>query len=444
MQLDRRDFIKHSSMAGLGMGLGLGRVSLSPIANAAASDTVVAATIGIHSRGKQLTEEFARLKNCRIKYVVDVDKRYLADAAKAAETAQGLAPEQLTDFRKALDDKDIDAVVIATPDHWQTPMSILALKAGKHVYVEKPSCHNPAEAKMLVEAQKKYGRLVQIGTQRRSTAFTQQMISEIHAGIIGTVYMAKAWYANKRKPIGFGHEISVPDSLDWELYQGPAPHVPYRSNLHPYNWHWFWHWGTGEALNNGTHHIDIARWALDVEYPKRVSSLGGRYHHVGQDDWECPDTQTVSIEYEGGKLITWEGRSCNHYPVEGQAHGIIFYGTGGTIIYLPNSYKVFDEQNIEIKQAGSEDAQADVTNAMNPGLQDNHAGNFVEAVLGKGRLSAPIEEGQKSVLAMHLANIALRTGSVVECDPKTGSIIGNPAAQKLWGRVYESAWAPTV
>jgi len=188
----------------------------------------------------------------------------------------------------AIEDKDIDALVIATPDHWHAPMTLEALKAGKNVYVEKPCSHNPAEGEMLVAAQKKYGKLVQMGNQRRSTVVANKMMEEIKEGIIGDVYFARTWYANTRGPIGFGKKAAVPDYLDWELWQGPSPRVDYRDNIHPYNWHWFWHWGTGEALNNGTHEIDVARWALGVDFPKKVVSLGGRYCFTGKDDWNVP------------------------------------------------------------------------------------------------------------------------------------------------------------
>jgi len=183
-------------------------------------------------------------------------------------------------------------------------MAIEAVKAGKHVYVEKPCCHNPREGELLVEAYRKYGKQVQMGNQRRSMNLVRMMVDDIRAGVIGRVFLAKCFYSRKRPPIGVGKEAAVPEGLDWDLWQGPAPRVPYRDNLHPYNWHWFWHWGTGEALNNGVHMMDIARWAMGLDHPVKVSSFGGRWHHVGVDDWECPDTQEILLEFDGGRMIT--------------------------------------------------------------------------------------------------------------------------------------------
>ena len=442
MKIDRRDFLKQSGV--MGLGVSLGALSVPRTAKAAPNDMVTVATIGIRSRGRQLTQQFSALANCRVKYVVDVDERYLDNAANAAQERQGRRPEKLIDFRKALDDNDVDAVVIATPEHWHAPMAILALKAGKHVYLEKPAMHNPAEGELLVAAQKKYGKLVQMGNQRRSTTVTHQMMRELRDGLIGKVYFAKTWYANNRSPIGFGEVIAVPDYLDWELWQGPAPRTAYRSNVHPYNWHWFYKWGTGEALNNGTHEVDVARWALGVDFPKKVASLGGRWHYVGQDDWEFPDTQTVTIEYDDGKAILWEGRSCNNYRIEGMGRGVRIYGTEGSIIYRTSSYEVFDQGNNHIKTVGRDDVDVDETDVTDPGVADYHAPNFVNSVVGKSELNSPISEGYKSILPLLLSNISQRTGTTIHCDPSNGRIVHNPQAQRLWAREYESGWEPTL
>lgn len=440
-KMNRRTFLKNAAVTGAALSLSAN--TIRSFAEGSANEKIVVAVAGVKSRGNELTGQFARLKNCEVKYVIDVDSRYLESAVDTALRAQQKKPATLTDFRKALEDKDIDALVIATPDHWHTPMTIEALKAGKHVYLEKPCSHNPAEGEMLVKAQKKYGKLVQMGNQRRSMAVANQMIQEIKDGIIGNVYFAKTWYANRRGTIGFGKKVDVPEYLDWELWQGPAPRVAYRSNVHPYNWHWFWRWGTGEALNNGTHEIDVARWALGVDFPTKVTSLGGRYHFVNKDDWECFDTQTITIDFKEKKSILWEGRSCNNYPVEGTGRGVTLYGTGGTIVYLATKYKVFDADNKSVKQVG-EQTSADTTNIVDPGLGDSHVENFVEAIRGNTKITSPIDEGHKSVLLCQLGNIALRTNSVINCDPKTGRILNNPPAEKLWSRDYEAGWEPKI
>lgn len=188
------------------------------------------------------------------------------------------------------------------------------------MYLEKPCSHNPYEGELLTEAVHKHKRVLQMGAQRRSSPNTRQAIAEIRGGIIGKAYFGRAWYVNNRASIGRGKPAPVPPYLDYELWQGPAPRHPYRDNLIHYNWHWFWHWGTGEALNNGTHEVDIARWALGVDWPARVTSSGGRYHYA--DDWETPDTQVIGLDFPGGKTISWKGRSCNDYRELSAAHDL--------------------------------------------------------------------------------------------------------------------------
>ncbi|AQT67412.1 4-carboxy-2-hydroxymuconate-6-semialdehyde dehydrogenase [Anaerohalosphaera lusitana] len=440
--MNRRDFIKSTSAATLGLGV----MGLGSVAKAAPNEKVIVAVAGIRSRGNYLANKFAGLKNCEVKYVIDVDSRYLPSCAAGVEKTQGKKPQQISDFRKALDDKDVDAIVIATPDHWHAPMGIAALSAGKHVYVEKPCSHNPAEGELFVAAQKKYGKVVQMGNQRRSIGATQRMIKEIRDGVIGNPYFARTWYSRNRKPIGFGKEVDVPDYLDWDLWQGPAARTAYRSNVHPYNWHWFWRWGTGEALNNGTHELDIARWALGVEFPTKVTSLAGRYAYPDKDDWECFDTQNISIEFGGDKLITWEGISAGNTPINKQGRGVMILGDEGQIDYYADRYEVFDKNHNLVNKVDSvqADENADQTDTTDPGLKDNHAGNFIQAIRGVEKVNSPIDEGHKSVLLGHLGNIAARTGTMLECDAANGHIKNNKTAQALWSREYAPGWEPKI
>ena len=438
--MDRRDFNKLSALTGLGLVSGSSVHALTNSANS----KVVLAVAGIHSRGLELSTKFLSLNNVEIKYVVDVDSRFLPKAADQVEGGQGKRPQEIKDFRKALDDKDVDGLIVATPEQWHAPMAIEAVKAGKHVYVEKPCSHNPAEGEMLIEAEKKYGKVMQMGSQRRSLKIAEQMIGEIHEGLIGEVYFARTWYARKRGPIGMGKVIPVPSYLDWDLWQGPAPRTDYRDNVHPYNWHWFWAWGTGEALNNGTHELDIARWGLGVDYPSKVTSLAGRLHYPGQDDWEFFDTQNITIEFPGKKMVTWEGISGQAVSTCGGDRGVVFCGTKGRIEYLSSSYKVFDLDGKLINNVTGLRKSADDTNTADPGLNDYHAQNFIDAILGKETANAPMTEGHKSVLLGHLGNIAAKTGTLLNCDPKNGHIINNPEAEKMWARQYEPGWEPKV
>jgi predicted dehydrogenase len=289
-----------------------------------------------------------------------------------------------------------------------------------------------------------YGKLIQMGNQRRSMPELMEAAKAVKEGAIGNAYMAKAWYVNNRKSIGVGQKIPVPATLDFELWQGPAPRRDYQSNLVHYNWHWFWHWGTGEACNNGTHEIDCCRWFLGVDYPTKVTSAGGRY--AFRDDWQTPDTQVAGFEFGDRKLITWEGRSCNQYPVEGTGRGFTIYGDRGTLVNGGAAdYKIYDDKNKLVKEVKSA-IKPDPSNPVsaNGNLDLYHFENFVEAVRGNTTLHSPVDEAQKSVLLCHLANIAQRTGRALHCDESNGHIKDDPEAMKFWQRDYEKGWEPRV
>lgn len=273
----RREFLDAVavSTAGLAVGNAVGSSAKSYSQILGSNERLNFAVIGLNGRGyAHLAALKANKSAARIAYVCDVDSNILAKFCEATKHEMDEAPVAEKDFRKILEQKNVDAITIATPDHWHTPMAILGLQAGKHVYVEKPCSHNPAEGVMLVQAQQKYGKLVQMGNQQRSSPYTKEIVEKIHGGLVGRAYYGKAWYSNVRKSIGTGKEAPVPAQLDWDLWQGPAPRRPYKDNIQPYNWHWFRIYGTGETLNNGTHEVDVCRWALGVELPKRVTSSG--------------------------------------------------------------------------------------------------------------------------------------------------------------------------
>src|SRR5580658_8387907 len=295
-----------------------------------ANDRLNFAINGLNGRGHaHLASLGANSKTARLAYICDVDSGILAKFAADAKQTLGYAPKAEGDFRHALESKDVDAISIAAPDHWHAPMAVLGLKAGKHVYVEKPSSHNPREGELLIEAQQKYGKLVQVGDQQRSSPLSIKLIQQIHDGLIGKAYYAKAWYENTRKSMGTGKVVPVPEWLNWELWQGPVPRSEYKDNIHPYNWHWLFRYGTGESLNNGTHEVDIARWCLDAGYPERVNATAGRYQT--KDDWQFYDTMVTNFDY-GDKMITWEGKCCNGMPYFGRERGILIHGTTGSVL----------------------------------------------------------------------------------------------------------------
>ena len=290
-----------------------------------------------------ISEQFHKCTNVSIAYVCDVDTRAAEIAAKMAEETTKERPKIQYDFRKLIEEKDLDLVTIATPEHWHAPMAIMAVKAGKHVYVEKPCAHNLREGEMLTELAKKYPKtIIQMGVQGRSGLRNIQGIKDIKDGLIGDVYLAKAWYANKRGTIGTGKKAPVPEWLNWDLWQGPAPREDYKDNVVHYNWHWFRKWGTGEMGNNAIHQLDCCLWGLGVDYPEQVTSYGGRFHF--KDDWEFCDTQISSYKYTDGKQIIWEGRSCNPFRIYEASNGVIFSGTKGTIKILPedDNYTAYD------------------------------------------------------------------------------------------------------
>jgi predicted dehydrogenase len=311
------------------------------------------------------------------------------------------------------------------------------------VYVEKPVSHNPHEGEMLVQAAEKYKRIIQIGTQRRSWPTLVQGLGELKDGVIGKVYMAKAWYANTRGPIGIGKAVPVPANLDYDLWQGPAPRKPYKDNLIHYNWHWFWHWGTGEALNNGTHEIDVARWGMGLDYPLKVNSVGGRYQF--KDDWQTPDTQIITYETKDASIV-WEGRSCNGSNVDNRSRGVIFHGENGSMHTGDNSYTIYDNKNKIVKDVKSDIVITQGLNTTSPGeeLDAIHVVNFLDNIRFNRKPLADALNGHKSTLWMQLGNISQRVGHTLNIDPSNGHIIGDEEAMKYWGREYEKGWEPSV
>ncbi len=411
-----------------------------------ANDRLTFAVMGLNSRAyAHLSSLKANSKNARIAYVCDVDTVILKKYADKTQQIMGDAPKTDQDFRKVLALKEIDAITIATPDHWHTPMAIAALQAGKHVYVEKPCSHNPAEGVMLVEAQKKYGKLVQMGTQQRSSPHTIEIVEKIHGGLIGRAYFAKAWYSNVRKTIGHGKEAPVPTTLDWDLWQGPVPRRAYTDNIQPYNWHWFRVYGTGESLNNGTHEVDVCRWALGVDFPQRVTASGGRYQF--QDDWQFYDTLVTNFSYGGdmeGKAISWEGKSCQGMKYYGRDRGSVIQGTTGSVLVDRDGYEIYDLKGVKTNEykTGKQTSSTDLIGSDS--MTDAHFANFIAGVQKGEKLNSPVSVGNVVVTMLQLSNIAWMVNRELALDSSDGKIKNDPEAMKMWGRDYEKGWAPRV
>ncbi|MCX6299662.1 MAG: Gfo/Idh/MocA family oxidoreductase [Bacteroidetes bacterium] len=443
----RRNFLKKASTGAVAFSLGgvLPAFSAKSYRNIiGANEKIAVACMGVNSRGLAVGTNFASQKNCEVLHVCDVDTRAADICINAIEKIQQKKPIATPDFRKALEDKNVDVLIVTAPDHWHAPAAMLACSAGKHVYLEKPCSHNPNEGEMLVKSAAKHNRVLQMGNQRRSWPNVAAAIAELHAGVIGRPYFAKAWYTNNRPSIGIGKETAVPSWLNYDLWQGPAPRRPYKDNLIHYNWHWFWNWGTGEALNNGTHMVDLARWGLDVNYPTSVSSTGGRFRY--QDDWETPDTQVINLQFGNKAMISWEGRSCNAKHNESNSTGVIFYAENGTLlIESSNSYKIFDVKGVLIKDVKNAVA-VDARNIAGPSqaLDALHIQNFFDGIKTGKALASDILSGHQSTLLVQLGNIALRTGRNLQIDPTTGHILHDADALKYWSRSYQPGWEPKI
>jgi predicted dehydrogenase len=440
--MKRRNFIKKSTIGGAAatfVNLALPGVGYANIFGA--TERLNVAVVGVHSRAKALIGGIHAYANAKIIYSCDVDGRILQEHSAWCQENIGYVPNEEKDFRKMLEDQDVDAVFIATPDHWHAPMAIMALQAGKHVYVEKPCSHNPYENEMLVTAQKKYGKKVQMGNQTRASGQHQLAIKEISEGVIGDVYKGEAYYSNNRPSIGKGQVIEVPEAFDWDLWQGPAPREQYKDNIHPYNWHWFRQWGTGELANNGLHELDILRWALDVDLPKSVTSFGGKYTY--DDDWEFPDNQEVTYQFDDDRLITYKGHSRGRIVVPEQPEAIV-YGSKGAIIFGAHDYTTHD---LDGKLIGGkkEINQTDSTDTVGGGSTTVlHVANFFDAIRKDENLNSPIVDAAISTMLCHYGNIAQYVGHTIKIDPSTGKIVNDAEAMSHWKRQYAPGWEPKL
>ena len=436
----RREFLDTLAVSAVGLAIGSNAKSYGQILGS--NERINFAVIGLNGRAyAHLSALKANKDAARIAHVCDVDSNTLKKFADNVQKEMGYAPATDKDFRNILQQKDVDAITIATPDHWHTPMAIAGLQAGKHVYVEKPCSHNPAEGALLVQAQQKYQKLVQMGTQQRSSPHTIEIVEKIHSGLIGRAYFAKAWYSNVRKSIGIGKEAPVPAQLDWDLWQGPAPRVAYKDNVQPYNWHWFKTWGTGETLNNGTHEVDVCRWALGVDFPHRITSTGGRYQF--KDDWQFYDTLMTSFDYDD-KMISWEGKCCNGMKYYNRDRGSTIVGTTGTVLVDRDGYEIYDLKGNKTSEfkTGKATSSSDLTGRDS--MTDAHFANFIAGIRKGEKLNAPVSVGNVAVTMLQLSNIAWEVNRELQLDTKDGQIQKDPQAMKLWGRDYEQGWAPHI
>lgn len=421
--LSRRQFLGSSAKNAAGVAAGV--VSLSAAAALAnpLAHPVRLGLIGARNQGKELAASFASLPGTNITVICDVDESVLPAALKAAEQAQGTLPRTERDFRRVLDNADIDAVVIATPDHWHAVMTILACQAGKDVYVETPVSHTLEEGERMVAGARQYDRVVQSGLQQRSGSHFQSAIEYVRSGKLGRVRLAKAWTAHMRKSIGHKADCVTPQGVDYDLWLGPAQSRNFNPNRFHHNWHWNWDYGSGELGNWGVHMLDIARWGLEVDWPTQVSSVGGQ--HYFDDDQQTPDTLLANYTFPG-KTIAWEHRLWSHQGIEGRSAAVAFYGDLGTLIVDRGGWKVYGQ---------SESATSHSTDCATP-----HHQSFLDAVRTRSRPTADIQVGHVSSALCHLGNIAYRVGRAVQYDHQAAKFVRDPVADVLLARDYRSPW----
>jgi predicted dehydrogenase len=383
--------------------------------------------MGLRGRGEQLARRFVAIPGVDVAYLCDVDSSVVGPSLKAAQVEGRPAPKAVGDFRRILDDRAVDGLVIAAPDHWHAVASIHACRAGKHVYVEKPASHNIVEGRRMVEAARKYDRVVQTGTQRRSSPALAAMGEFLRSGGVGKIHFARAWITSQRENIGRAPDEPTPEGVDYDLWLGPAPERPFNRNHFHYHWHWNWLYGTGELGNNGVHGLDLARWALGLEYPHSVVSSGGKFHF--DDDQVTPDTQTVLYDYPGLTLV-WEHRTWSPEALEGTRFGVEFHGVEGVVLTNGSTWQVIRDGKEKTPGA------AEASTAYEPAHQED----WLDCIRSGRRPSADVETGHVSAALCHLGNISHRLGRKLAWDAQTETFASDSEADAMLSREYRSPW----
>ncbi|MEQ9824931.1 MAG: Gfo/Idh/MocA family oxidoreductase [Puniceicoccaceae bacterium] len=439
--IPRRTFVKQA-----GMGVALAAASTATFsaksyaAARGSNGTIQIAVLGTYRRYDGVIDSFANLPGVRVTWLCDVNAKVLEAGLQKSKAKLGYAPKTSQDLREVIAADDVDAVFILLPDHWHAAATKMALEHGKHVYVEKPCSHNLREDELLIEWSQKYEPLIQIGTQQRSSPETIEAMQRIHAGEIGEVYEATAFYSNNRDQLKQPEVMPAPAHLNWELFQGPAPRREFLDVVEDYNWHWFWHWGTAETGNNATHELDVARWALQVRYPSSVSALALK-RHWPDDGWEMYDTMDVQFLFEEQRRIRWDGRSRQRYLTYGSDRGTIIYGTEGSVFVNRDGFRLFDRSSkLKLERMG---AGNEAGTALGGGgdMTTLHVKNFFDAMQGKAKLNGPIDEGAYSTHLCHYANVSARLdGKLLKVNPSDGHFYNNQVMQEYWSRSYEPGW----
>ena len=435
MSIDRRTFVKGATAGAVGTGLAFSTQTAAGYSRIlGANEKIVVGFVGTGGMGRSNLKDFLKMPEVDVAAVCDVFQGNLDQALKMTDgKATGLK-----DFRQIIDRKDVDVVVVSTPDHWHALPMIYACDAGKDVYVEKPASLTIHEGRRMVEAARRNKRVVQVGTQQRSGKHFQHAAELVRTGKIGKVSYVRAWnFANQlQEGIGNPPDTEPIAGLDWDMWLGPAPKVPYNKNRALYTFRWFWDYAGGKLTDWGVHLLDVVQWAMGVEYPQAVTASGGKFHL--KDNRETPDTLLVTYEYPGF-LCTYENRECNGTPLNGKEYGIMFHGTDGTLFIDRDGFEIIPDQR--------RDKDKKMVNLMEPMKEANsneqhltHVRNFFDCVKSREMPASDIEIAHRSTSTCHLGNIALRTNSKVMWDGKKEEIIGNAAASRLLSKEYRKPW----
>lgn len=447
--IDRRSFLKKSGVATAGTIVGTSSVVKGISKQKSANDTVNVAVIGIRSRGKTHYRALASIPNVRITTLCDIDQRLFPEAVAELEKLTGFKPSTETEYRKVLEDKEIDAISIATPNHWHALQTIWACQAGKHVYVEKPVSHTVVEGRKMVEAARKYNRVVQTGTQARSSESVLKALDFIHSGGLGDIYMARGLCLKPRGSIGHVKNSTVPEGVNWDAFLGPAPYRPFNQNRFHYKWHWFWDTGNGDLGNQGPHQTDIGRWSMNImTHPVRIKGTGNYF--VWDSDQETPNTQQLEFEYEDGRILQFEVRGLGTNPEGGIRIGNLIYGAKGWMSIASEDQGICLAHNtdIEVGPTGFSSYHEEQTTSFinpSPGSEDaviSHFTNFIDCVRS-GRwqeLHADIMEGHLSTSLSHLGNIACKLDRTLQFNPHAETFINDPEAASYLTKAYRSPY----
>ena len=440
--MNRRHFLRSTAAATAGLALAPTRRSH---AQSSANETVNVAIIGLRGdnkghptwtargRGQDHYEHLSAIANVRVTHVVDVDERHFNDSLSVMKQKFGGDPKTATDFRRVLDDKDVDAVTIAAPDHWHALMTIWACQAGKDVYVEKPISHNIIEGRKMIEAARRHNRIVQVGTQRRSGAVLAKAVQFLRDGGLGTIYSGKTVIYRPRDPIGVVADSPVPQGVHYDLWLGPAPSRPFNENHFHYHWHWFWEYGTTDLGNTGVHSLDAVRWLLGKqEHPRTAYCTGGLHEGGAPTDQTTPNTQYATYRYADGAEIHCDLRNWFSGPPEAQ--GVYIFGSKGWMKVDDDKAQVyFGRKNEPGPTLTSDDTREE---------GDTHFANFIECMRSRKaeNLRAPLEDGHLSTTLCHLGNISYRVGRSVKFDGIREQFEGDEEANKLLGRTYRAPY----